>query len=89
MVFSLVQSLTQSKFFLRSPERDRLAGGVRARHLNKNSGIGEDLVDAVPLGADDVLVLGLLHLHAHFTELALLPRGGNGEARLIISEKNN
>ena len=55
---------------MRSPERYGLACVVHLRHLNEHAGLFEDLIDGIPLGPDDVLVLALFDLDADLAELA-------------------
>ena len=62
--------LTQSELLLWPPERYGLARVVLLRHLHKHASRIEDLIDGVPLGSDDVLVLALLHLNANLAEFA-------------------
>ena len=55
----------QAQLLLGSAQRDRLALVGIGRHLNKDPGLSEDLVDGVATGADHISVLRLLHLNLH------------------------
>ena len=45
-----------------SAECNGFAVGLRAWHLDKDSSLGQNLIDGVTSGSDDVLMLRLLHL---------------------------
>lgn len=66
----LCESRTQ--FVWLAPEDDGLQAGVQRRHLHGNAGALHDLMQRVSLGTDDVLMLGLLHLHRDGGRLSLL-----------------
>ena len=70
LILIKIIQLTNSELRLRSPERNSLARVVLLRHLHKHASLGEDLIDRIPLGSDDVLVLALLHLNAYLAEFA-------------------
>ena len=53
-----------------SPKRYGLARVVHLRHLDEHASLFEDLIDGIPLGSDDVLVLALFDLNADLAELA-------------------
>jgi hypothetical protein len=59
----------QAELLLRSSQSDGLAGRVRSRHLDEDARIGQNLVDGVALGPDNVLVLTLFHFNADLAEL--------------------
>ena len=54
-----------------SPQSDRLGRVVIGWHLFKHPSLGENLVDGVSIGSDDVAVLGLLHLNRDVGELLI------------------
>lgn len=81
VVLPFVASILPLFRYLGSPEGDGLRVGLRGGHLDEDAGLLQDLVDGVPLGADDVAVLALLHLHGDLGELALLEGEGEGERR--------
>lgn len=58
------------------PQDDGFRGRVQRRHLHRHPGGLQDLLQGVALRTDDVLVLGLLHLHRDGRGLPLLQKQG-------------
>ena len=78
LLIHLVQG--QSQLDLWSSQGDCLAVGVVGWHLYEDSSLGQNLIDGVALGSNDILVLGLLDLHGDGAALLLhlLPGVGDG-----------
>lgn len=58
-----IPTLTLAQLVLRSPEGDGLGGGLRGWHFHGHACLMQDLLDVGTAWTNDVLVLGLAHLH--------------------------
>ena len=63
-----------------------LRGAVRGRDLHRDAGPFQDLLQGVTLGPNDILVLGLLHLHRDGRGLLFLSKStvGVSESRAQV-----
>lgn len=60
------------KLFGLASQYHRLRAAVSGWDLDRDSSFLQDLLQGIPLGADDILVLGLLHLHCNGSSLLFL-----------------
>merc|ERR1719312_450849 len=61
----------QTNLDLGSSKGDCLRVGVRGRHLYKNSSLGQDFIDGVSFGSNDVTMLALLNIDRDASALLL------------------
>lgn len=60
------------KLFRLASQYHRLRATVSGWDLDRDSSFLQDLLQGITLGADDILVLGLLHLHSDGSSLLFL-----------------